>query len=121
MRALRLMVVAFFATFLGATCEQPPPHEVVVVCAGGEEAGVPEPFDADTSSEALGLSTVCARACKNFAVLGCPEAWKLPAGRTCVETCKAIAPISKFDPLCVEKAKDVVAVRKCPQISCKKD
>lgn len=115
----RLFSLAFALTFLGATCEQPPPHEVVVVCAGGEEAGVPEPFDADTSSEALSLSTACARACKNFQTLGCPEAWKLPAGRTCVETCKAIAPISKFDPLCVEKAKSVADVRKCPEVRCK--
>lgn len=100
-------------------CKPEPARDVVVVCAEGGDAGAPEPFEADPSSEAMSQNSACARACKNLSVLGCPEAWKLPAGRTCTETCKAIATVSKFNPLCVEKAKSVADVRKCPDVACK--
>ncbi len=120
------IAVAIFSSVLSGgvlsgCCEPPPPRHVVVTCVEGSDAGAPEPFEADQSSESLSGSTVCARSCKNLSKLGCPEAWKLPAGRTCTETCKAITSISSYDPLCVEKAKDVAAVRQCPQIACKKD
>ena len=101
-------------------CEPPPPRNVAIVCIDGGDAGAAEPFEADPSAEAVGLSSPCARACKNLSVLGCPESVKLPAGKTCVETCKSIAAISSFDPACVEKAKSVDEVRKCPQLACKK-
>ena len=68
--------------------------------------------------EALGLSTVCSRACKSFSLLKCPEAQKLPGGRTCIETCKEISAISSFDPQCVILAKTVIEVRKCPKVKC---
>lgn len=110
------LLTLLFAT---ACCEPPPPRNVVVTCVEGDDAGVVEPFEADQSPEAVGLSTPCARACKNLSTLGCPESAKLPAGKTCVETCKAIAPISSFDPECVAAAKSVAAVRKCPQVKCK--
>lgn len=113
MRALLLIAVVALAA-----CKPEPPRDVVVVCAEGGDAGAPEPFEEDRSAEALGLSTPCAKACKNLSVLKCPEAWKLPGGRTCVETCKAISAISPFDPECVQKATSVAAVRKCPSLKC---
>lgn len=116
-----IAVLSLTFALLPSCCEPPPPRTVVVTCVEGGDAGAPEPFEADQSSEAVGGTTVCARSCKNLSQLGCPEAWKLPAGRTCTETCKAITSISSYDPACVEKAKDVAAVRKCPQIACKKD
>lgn len=109
-----------FVALLLAACDPPPPRTVAIVCIDGGDAGSAEPFESDQSAEALGLSSPCARACKNFSILGCPESVKLPAGKTCVETCKDIAAISSFDPACVEKAKTVDAVRKCPQVTCKK-
>lgn len=107
--------------FLAATscCEPLPPRTIVISCQDGD-AGAAEPFEADRSPEALGLSSPCARACKNLSTLGCPESVKLPAGKTCVETCKDIVAMSSFNPACVEKAKTVDEVRKCPQLSCKK-
>lgn len=102
---------------LGA-CDKPEPRTVVVVCEG-DSGLTPEPFSKDTTYEASSGSTPCARACKNLSRLGCPEAWKLPGGRTCVEICKMIGPISSYDPACVEKAQDVSDVRKCPSITCK--
>lgn len=109
------------ATFFAATscCEPLPPKTIVISCPDGD-AGAAEPFEADQSSEALGLSSPCARACKNLSTLGCPESVKPPAGKTCVETCKDISAISSFNPACVERAKTVDEVRKCPQLSCKK-
>lgn len=109
----------FVAAMLVA-CDPLPPRTVAVVCIDGGDAGAAEPFESDPSAEAVSLSSPCARACKNLSVLGCPESVKLPAGKTCVETCKSIAAISSFDPLCVEKAKTVDAVRSCPQVACKK-
>lgn len=116
----KILALCVFTLTSGSTCETPPPREVVVTCAEGGDAGAPESFESDTSSEAMGLSTPCALACKNLSTLGCPEAWKLPAGRTRVETCKVMAPVSPYDPVCVSKAKTVDAVRKCPAIVCKK-
>ena len=111
----------FLAVFaVPACCEPPPPKTVVVTCIEGGDAGTPESFDADQSPEALSLKSPCARACANLAKLGCPESFKLPAGKTCVETCKDIAAMSSFNPACVERAKTVDEVRKCPQLSCKK-
>ena len=100
-------------------CEPLPPRTIVISCQDGD-AGAAEPFEADQSSEALALSSPCARACKNLSLLGCPESVKLPAGKTCVETCKDIAAISSFNPACVERAKTIDDVRKCPQVTCKK-
>lgn len=117
----KLFVLAFFLSMTGATCNnEQPPREVVVVCTEGGDAGAPEPFDVDTSAEAMGGVTPCARACRNLATLGCPEAWKLPGGRTCVENCKAMLPVSPYDPECVAAAKTVDAVRKCPALTCKR-
>lgn len=110
--ALLLLVTA-----LVAGCPQePPPRTVVVVC--NDDSGVAEDFSLDRSEEALGLSTPCAKACANLSKLGCPESARLPGGKTCVETCKAIAPVSSYDPDCVIKAKSVDAVRKCPSVRC---
>ena len=79
-----------------------------------------EDFAADHSEEALAGVTPCARACRNLATLGCPESKKPAGGRTCVETCKAIAPISNYDPICVSTAKTVAEARKCPSLKCAK-
>lgn len=105
-----------------ACCESnaPAPKTVVITCIDGGDAGSVEPFEADQSPEALGVTSPCARACRNMSMLGCPESAKLPGGKTCVETCKDISTISSFSPQCVESAKTVDAVRKCPQVSCKK-
>lgn len=107
-----------------ASCgPQPMPQTVVIAaCPSSDAAGIEpeEPFESDQSSEALGLATPCARACKQYSVLGCPEAKKPMGGRTCVETCKAIGPISSFDAMCVVAAKDATAARKCPQVRCLK-
>lgn len=113
--------IALTGLILAATscCEPLPPRTIVISCQDGD-AGAAEPFEADQSPEALGLSSPCARACKNLSVLGCPESVKLPAGKTCVETCKDIVAISSFNPACVERAKAVDDVRKCPQVTCKK-
>lgn len=112
-RALLLSLVVVFAQ----ACKEPPPRTVVVECMN--DAGPVEQFGDDKSPEALGGATPCAKACANFAKLGCPESAKLPQGKTCVETCKSIASISSFDPDCVARAKSVDAVRKCPQVTCK--
>ena len=101
-----------------ACCEPLPPRDAAVVCIDSGDAGTYETFEQDKSAEALGGVTPCAKACKNLSTLGCPESRKYPAGRTCVETCKAISTISSFDPVCVSSAKDVAAVRGCPQIRC---
>ncbi len=103
-----------------APCVPPPPAivEAGKLDGGVYEAGPGEPFEADQSSEALGLSTDCARACKSFSLLKCPEAAKLPGGRTCIETCKEIAAISSFDAKCVSLATTVETVRKCPKVKC---
>lgn len=115
-RFLWIPVLLLAAT---SCCEPLPPRTIVISCQDGD-AGAAEPFEADQSSEALGLSSPCARACKNLSILGCPESVRLPAGKTCVETCKDIAAMSSFNPACVERAKSVDEVRKCPQLSCKK-
>ena len=108
------------ALVLSGCCESnQPPKTVVLTCVDGGDAGTAESFEADQSPEALARTSPCARACKNLSVLGCPESLKLPAGKTCVETCKDIAAISSFDAECVAKASSVSAVRKCPQLSCK--
>lgn len=100
-------------------CEATPaPREVVVICSPTEDAGAPEPFESDTALEAKNGASPCARACKNLSTIGCPEAWKLPGGKTCVENCKSIASYSSYDPECVEKASSKTAVRKCPAIRC---
>lgn len=96
----------------------PPPREVVVICSSADDAGAPEPFESDVSLEAKNGTSPCARACKNFSTLGCPEAWKLPGGKTCVEICKSNAGLSSFDPECVAAAKSKVEVRKCPVTRC---
>lgn len=115
---VRPFLVALFVT-LAACSANPEPRQVVITCLEGGDAGAPEPFESDTSPEAVGGVTTCARACRNLSKLGCPEAWKLPGGRTCTETCKKILPISSYDPICVENAKNIDEVRKCPQITCK--
>lgn len=111
----RVALVAAALAMVGCR-EDIPPRTVTVVCQ--DDSGVVEQFDQDQSTEATALASPCARACKNLAVLGCPESAKLPGGKTCVETCKSIAPISSYDPECVSKAKSVEAVRKCPAVRC---
>lgn len=111
------------ATAATASCQEPPPRTVIVAsCPSSDAASVEpeEPFELDHSAEALGLSTACAKACKQFSVLGCPESRKPAGGRTCVETCNAIKTMSSFDPACVASAMSIAAVRKCPQVRCLK-
>lgn len=126
MRPLLVPLALLFAAGLGAVsscCSDPPPRTVVVAaCPSSDAAGVDpeEPFEADQSSEALGLATPCARACKAFSTLGCPESKKPLGGRTCVENCKAIQNISSFDPMCVVAATSIASVRKCSQVRCLK-
>lgn len=129
--AIRLMTVATFVSVLGmvgvgvaSCCESKTAHDVIVVAAcqdGGDDGldvGGVEEFLADKSEEAVAGLTPCAKACKRLSDLSCPESQKLPGGRTCVETCKAVASISSFSPTCVSAAKDVAAVRKCPEVRC---
>lgn len=117
------LAISVTIAMVSSCCAEPPPRTVVVAaCPSSDAAGVDpeEPFEADQSSEALGLATPCARACKQFSTLGCPESRKPLGGRTCVENCKAIQNISSFDPMCVVAATSVAAVRKCPATRCLK-
>lgn len=111
-----ILAASCLTVFVAGCPVDPPPRTVVVVC--NDDSGVVEQFSEDQSAEALGLSTPCAKACANLAKLGCPESAKLPGGKTCVETCKSIAPISSYDPECVAKATTVATVRKCPSVRC---
>lgn len=123
---LAVLVVGSFFAYEGCisgccnTC--PPAQTIVIACDrdGGSDALEDESFEDDKSAEALALSSPCARACKQLSALGCPEAKKPVGGRTCVETCKAIAPISSYDPECVIKAKTVASARLCPALKCEK-
>lgn len=102
-------------------CPPPEPKNTVILCDRDAGADISiENFEGDRSEEALALKSPCARACKQFSVLGCPESQKLPGGRSCIDTCKAIAPISLFNPECVAAATSVTAVRKCPVVRCDK-
>lgn len=120
-----LLVPAALAISLGVAsvsscCATPPPQTIVVAACPSNETGVDpdEPFESDTSSEALGLSSPCARACKAFSDLGCPESRKPLGGLTCVQNCKNIQTMSSFDPACVIASKSVSDVRKCPATRC---
>lgn len=115
-RQVRRALLLGIAAAVAGCYDNPPPRVVTIVCQ--DDSGVVEQFAEDQSAEATALSSPCARACKNLAELGCPESAKLPGGKTCVETCKAISPISSYDPECVIKAKTVAAVRKCPATRC---
>lgn len=110
------------AAGLGVTacCACPPvaPTSVIVCPYDGGEVGPEEAFETDRSEEALALLSPCARACKSFSLLQCPESKKLPGGRSCLDSCKAILAISSFNPECVALAKTVAAVRTCPQVKC---
>ncbi len=107
-------------------CESCPPAQTVIIACDhdggpiydGDAEIVDEPFEHDQSAEALALSSPYARACKQMSVLKCPEAKKPAAGRTCIETLKAIAKISSFNPECVANAKTVEAARKCQYLKC---
>lgn len=116
-------LIAFGIVSIEACCNTcPPAQNVVIACdrdAGvADGALVDEPFEFDHSEEALGLSSPCARACKKLSDYGCPESKKPAYGRTCVETCKKIAPISSYDPECVARSKTVHEARICPQLKC---
>lgn len=105
---------------IGACCPPSDPKTVTVVCQS--DSGIQEdlPFEADQSPEALGRATPCSRACASLSLLGCPESKQKPGSFTCIEACGKLAKISSFDPECVALAKNVDAVRKCPQVTCKK-
>lgn len=117
-------LISVSAVFIAVSCcgTTPPPRETVILsnCGDGGVGDADEEFALDQSSEALSLSSPCARACSRLAVLGCPESRKPPAGRTCIEVCKSVQTISSYSPACVAEAKDVEAVRKCPAVRCLK-
>lgn len=117
MKSALIILTTIVAAFLFTDCCPPqPPSNVAIVCIN--EAGPEESFEADQSPEALGLSSPCAKACKNLSTLACSESKKQPGGDTCVVVCKKYGEIANYDTACVTAAKTKEAVRKCPLIKC---
>lgn len=120
-----IVALGFVAEMWTGCCNTPQPQTVVLACDrdggdGGDAIPADEDFSLDRSEEALAGISPCARACRTLAGLGCPESRKPAGGRTCVETCKTISPISNYDPLCVADSKSVEEARKCPALKCPK-
>lgn len=114
-----LFVVAWLTTIAFTTSACPssnPPPNVPTLDGGQPDDGEEPAVDAATFPE-------CVLACAKMKSLACPEAEKLPNGKTCYRVCadaERSPGISGLRPSCVANALDVVQVRACGTVSCRK-
>lgn len=107
--------VAGVIILLGAACcaNPPAPRTIYVECAS--DAGIEVSYP---DAESFSTASPEGRVCRKFADLHCGEAKQPPGAKSCMENVKDILNISNFSVECVEKAKTVAEVRKCPMVKC---
>lgn len=105
---------ALLATLIVMGCPIPEPKPPVVNPDASQDA----------SEDAMDSSLrypVCAKACEKLAILGCPEAMPMDAGKSCYLLCADATESKKFDlkPACIADSKSIDDVKACGTVRCK--
>lgn len=100
--------------------------------SGADAAPKPSPSDGgfpvfadadpgDDPAEAAAKYPACVRACAALKTYGCPEAARLPGGKTCYQVCADGETTGlSLKPSCVAAAKNAADVRMCATVRCQK-
>lgn len=119
--------LAFQACLVGVLvgCPAPTPDPkppVVPVEDGGFPVVQTDSGDDEDPSLDAALFPVCVKACATLKVQQCPEAQRLPGGKTCYAICRDEQQRGKINlkPECIAKASSVSEIRACGTVRCQK-